>query len=266
MPINSSEYSSGTNEPFLGHVERYCNSLLKWDLEDLDNDVGQLRKITQSRFEIPVSERIRFSWRSKLEEQVRRYKELEEMSRFLDKRTTPWELFWSPLKNIPSQISESDDRAQKLAIIDRWVSIFWSDCISSYLFGMFPATILLSASCIELMLDGVALRDDERLYEQIKGKPGGKKLPLFLLEDRIKSKTADVFDKRAKIIAHGIQIIEIHKKRWDILTHTTGWDDSVPSSDYEGAQILYEFKSLAQDMVKSAMEVLSHLEKLSLKP
>lgn len=265
MPTNRSKSKLDRNKLFKSYIERYCKSLLQWDLEDLSNDVEQLRKLTENRFEVPVRERIRFSWRSKLEEQVRRYEELEEMGRFLGKRTTPWEFFWYPLKDIPSQISESDDRAQKLAIINRWVSIFWSDCISNYVFGMFPATVLLSTSCIELMLDGVALRDDEKLYEKIKGKPGGKKLSVFPLDEELKSKTGAIFDKRGKIIAHSVQIIERHKKRWEILTHETGWDEFAACSEYDGAQVLFEFKSLAEEVLRSTMGILSYLEKLSLK-
>lgn len=268
MATDRSEYKLDKNELLRSYIQRYSKSLLQWDLEDLSSDVEQLGKLTENRFEVPIEERIRFSWRSKLNEQVRRYEELEEIGKFLGKGTTPWELFCYPLKDIPSRISESDDRAQKLTIINRWVSIFWADCVSNYVFGMFPATVLLSASCIELMLDGVALRDDEDLYRKIKGKPGGKKLKEFpprKLDRRIKSKIEEVFDKRGKIIAHSVQIIEKDKKLWEILTHKRGWDESTACSEYEGAQILFEFKGLAKEVLKSAMEILSYLERLSLK-
>lgn len=264
MSTRKSEYTLDRNTLFRRYVENYANFLLQWDLEDLNNDVNQLKHVIQDRFEIPVSERIRFSWRGKLQQQTTRYEELVEMGKLFGKRTTPWEFFWYPLRySDTTETSKAEDKTlKKLQILDRWISIYWSDCASSYIFGKFPATILLCASCVELMADGVALRDNQAFYEQIKGKTGYKKFKPFPFDDELKSLVRELFESRGQIIAHPILILE--KLHWDISEHKTEWDETVPSSQFKG-QELYEFKGLAKQLLDKSMRVLSRLEGISLR-
>lgn len=253
------------------HMKWFTDYLLRWDLKDLEEDIKSVRELSKKKFSISLSQRIRFSWRDKLEEQVERFKELEEIGKSKDWKTTPWEFFFSPLSGISTEISEKDIKSQKLAIINEWIGRFWQDIVSTYIFGAFSASILLCSTCIELMIKGIALRDDEELYQKITGKTGFKIETLTKYYERefkpIEKQLKQIEKNRGNIIAHGVNILEEKAKRgelWEILTHEVIWHQKKSLLKLGGYTIL-EFKNLAEDTMELTVEVLDHLQGTYLK-
>ena len=248
------------------HIKWFTDYLLRWDLEDLEEDIKGVRELSKKKFSISLSQRIRFSWRNKLEDQVERFKELEEIGKSKDWKTTPWEFFLSPLSGIPTNISQKDMKSQKLAIINQWLGRYWQDIASTYIFGAFSASILLCSTCIELMIKGIVLRDNEELNQKIKGETGFSiKILTKNYEKKFKpieTQLKEIEKTRGNIIAHGINILEQKAKRgelWEILTHEVKWHQKKPLPELGGYTIL-EFKNLAKNTIELTIEVLDHLQ------
>ena len=248
-------------------IKWFSDYLLKWDLKDLEEDLESLKSLSEGKFRVSASQRIRFHWRYKLEEQVERLKELEEIGRQKNWKTTPWEFFVSPLSGLPTEISEENFKSQKLAIINEWIAMFWADIVSNYMHGMFASAILLCHTCIELMIKGIALRDDEKLYEKIKGRSGFK-IKILMQEhpevfEHVKKKLEHIQDVRGKIIAHGI--IHLEKARngelWKILAHKKRWHQIKPLPESK-AHIIIPFKNLAEDTIKLTIEILDYFRRI----
>lgn len=96
-------------------IKWFSDYLLKWDLKDLEEDLGSLKSLSEGKFCVSTSQRIRFHWRYKLEEQVERFKELEEIGKQKNWKTTPWEFFVSPLSGLSTRISEEDAKLGRAA-------------------------------------------------------------------------------------------------------------------------------------------------------
>lgn len=252
------------------HIKWLSEYLLNWDLEDLREDIKSLSDIAEGNIDISTSKRIRFSWRSKLKQQIGRYEELENLGKLKSYKTTPWEFFVSPLFKGSKTISERDIKLQKLAILNRWIYLSWSHVASAYIFGIFPASILSCAICIELMIKGIALRDDDNLFQELRKKTG---FCVNLLKKMYKKEFSpiekqlkEIQENRGNIIAHGINIIEQKAKReelWEILTREIKWHEQVLSPN-EGHYIIHEFKNLAERTIELTIDVLDYLQNLRL--
>lgn len=265
------EWKISEQELIKHYIKWYTDYLLRWDLKDLEEDIKSLRGISKKEFSISTSQRIRFSWRDKLEDQVERFKELEKIGKSKNWKTTPWEFFISPLSGIPEVISDKDMKSQKLAIINNWIGRFWQDIVSTYIFGAFPASILLCSASIELMIKGIILRDNEDLFQKIKGRTGFNIKTLMKNYGNefeiIETKLDKIIKNRGNIIAHGINILEEKAEKgelFEILTHKVDWHQKKPLTKTGGSEII-EFKNLAKNTLEHTIEVLDHLKGISLK-
>jgi len=181
------------------------------------------------------------------------------------------EFFFSPLPGLPTKISEKDATSQKLVIINEWIGRFWQDLVSAYVFGVFSASILLCSPCIELMIKGIALRDNKELYQKIKGKTGFNINLLAKNYEKefkpIEKQLREIQKSRGNVIAHGINIIEKKAEReelWKILMHEMNWHQKKPLPELGGYKIL-EFKNLAKNTIELTVEVLDYLQRIYLK-
>jgi hypothetical protein len=252
------------------HIKWFGDYLLKWDLKDLGEDLESLKSLSEGKFRVSTSQRIRFHWRYKLEEHVERFKELEEIGKQKNWKSTPWEFFASPLSRLPTEILGEDFESQKLVIINEWIVMFWADIVSNYIHGIFASAILLCHTCIELMIKGIALRDDENLYEKIKGRPGFRIKTLMKENpetfEHVKKKMKRIETVRGNIIAHGIGHLEKARngELWKILVHKKSWNQIKPLPESK-AHVIIPFKNLAEETIKLTIEILDYLRRITLR-
>jgi len=263
------------NEMIKSRTEWFSNYLLRWDLEDLNEDITSLQNLSKNDFSISLSQRLRFYWRNKLPDQVKRYQELIDIAnqKVPNIKILPTEIFFHPIKDIPQKISENDIKSQKLLIINDFISRYWQDAVFSYIQGFFPSTILLCTSSIELMIKAVILRDDEEFYEEIKGKSGFQIKKLMKRYQQqfkpIEQKLERIEKIRGNIIAHSSLIIEQMEKEEkliDIINYHVDWHNKKPITVGGTKGYTIEvFKNLAREAIEITIEVLNHLTNTKLK-
>ena len=283
-----SSYSIKIDKPELPF---WLDELLNWDLDDLKEDISAIKG------EMSDSQSLRSSFRSKLSEQLLRYKELQKM---LKTSNHPAQSFpFIPGIEGIREISEEDIQEIKISYIQEMHQSLWKEVTSNYINGSFLSSILACATDIELIIKYIALRDNKKLYKKIKGKSGFGDPVLINFQncqkfEEIKKDLKNLWGIRCQIATHPIHKIEQRtssyskkinqyskgegkifssnkilnqflKEKEGIFSLPEKWHKKEPHKRYgAGAYSITPFQNLAKNYLEETIKVMKKLWKIKL--